>query len=234
MRQLTEGILTTGVVWIISALTVAVYIISTAFFPENAVSSLVLRGDMPAAVLEPWRLASYMLVHLSPLHLVVNMGALIVSGAWFLRHGAPGSLIATFLAGGVAGALAFVVLCSLSESPHIFLAGSSAGICALFGAAAVKSRGIVMHIAQKTIIMNRWWLLSIISIVLVSGVFSLNPGGALAHLAGMSIGIIIASVPTKCRHQNENPIITKTRHSGFASLTSSERAALSPYNSHGR
>lgn len=181
---------------------------------------LQLSGNPTTDMAQPWRFFSYMFLQEYPLHLIGNMAALIIAGVWFERNGARISIIAVYIITGLAGGIAFVISTALAHG-EASLTGCSAAILGI-AASAVCDRQHPMRHWQA--------LLSIAVIVAASGTLGPNPGGSLAHIAGLLAGAIIGrcfrlSRPSK-KSYDKNPLVSKAELSGYASLNSEERAKL--------
>ena len=225
MKRTVDIIISAHTTWLLAAVNIAVYFL-IAFSIVSPIGLIVLSGDgqpFPAIV-------TYMFVHASPLHLALNIVALIFCGVWFQTHGNCISLLAIYFAAGVGGAMLFMALTSMAITGPTVLVGSSAAICGVLGGAIVYSKEVRIDLGFRKICLKAAPLIIITAIVLTSGLISNNPGGAVAHIAGFVIGILI-SIPFTRINKRKSRLIVKAEQSGFASLSQSEKIGLSIANS---
>ena len=103
--------------------------------PEKMVGLLTFPGDPRELLFVPWTSVTYMFTQISFLHLTVNMlwlagfGAMM-KGDWWQTAGA-------YLAGGIAGAVAFSMYTIYAGLPGEHLAGASASVIAVVAATTI-------------------------------------------------------------------------------------------------
>ncbi|HEY4106451.1 MAG TPA: rhomboid family intramembrane serine protease [Polyangiaceae bacterium] len=142
----------------------------------------VLSGDW-------WRTMSYLFVHFNWLHLLMNMGGLLVLGPFVEQAYGRFRYLAIYLAAGCAGTAVYLAL-SLFE-PSEQLVGASGCIMGLLGAhVAVMLRAWRRHRAP----MAREMLVRLLFIVALQVVFDrTTPNVAgLAHAVGLAAGFLCA------------------------------------------
>lgn len=194
------------------------------------VEALALPADGAAG--HPWAFISYMFIQYDPLHITLNMLWL----AWFWLLGADNgrnalALLSTFIAGGVAGGVAYV----LTASEGILL-GSSGAVMAIVAAVAVANPSARTGLP----FLRRIYLLPLAAVILLIYIACRafgSPASHTAHLAGIAAGIIAgmamrltpkkipAAQPTPSASSSSD-ILAKLRSSGYASLSPAEREAL--------
>lgn len=132
-----------------------------------------------------WRVVTSAFLHIGPIHLLINLYALVLLGAFIERaYGALRMLV--IYAGGVVGGgvLSFLL------SPHIS-AGASGAIMGLLGVAmmmAYRNRHRLSPAAQRTF----WiWLLPFFALSMLLSFF-IPSIDALAHLGGLGGGLGLA------------------------------------------
>ena len=138
----------TRLIWV----NLAVFVLLTTFdvldqFGGGVVSSLLpsegarmlatsWRLDIPSQ--RPWSVVTHMFAHLGVWHLGMNMLLLFWMGRVY--HGEVGSrrLLSTYLAGGLAGFLAYFILTNGFKplQSNTYALGASASVMAIFGAIA--------------------------------------------------------------------------------------------------
>ena len=197
------------------ALNVGVYlwmgIHGVSWVQPRMVDLLAWGADLPLLTLtgDGWRLFTAMFLHAGPLHLGLNMYALVFTGARVeLEYGTP-RMLAIYLAGGLLSSCASVYWGALHmlatnqfghEVPHLVISvGASGAIMALFGSLLALlvvpqphpgAGGLRSPIGQA--------LVQVVAINL--GLGFLIPGvDQAAHvgglLGGVAIGLILAAAP---------------------------------------
>lgn len=234
-----------SMVWRLIALNVALYVVlhllSTFSGVSVAVAGLL---ELPAGLSRfascPWSMLTYMFVQVDFLHLAVNMLLLYCFGTMLARVSSGRTLIWTYLAGGLTGAILFVMAGSLFSGAwtQTRLIGASGAVMAVMMAVTVITPSLQVSVFPLSSPVRLVWVTAAILLIeLVSLLMSGNGGGHLAHLGGVIAGTVTglvishrerparrrvrkaasASVPTV------DSIIDKIRTSGHKSLTPEER-----------
>lgn len=203
MRRLFNNLFDAWGLWLLSAIMIVVYL-----WPPLSIAELVLSSSAEVDASEPWRLLSYIFVHASPLHLAVNIIALIAVVTFCRFDGFR--LPTVFFIGGLSGGIFYIVFCAFFGL-HGILAGSSAAVFAVAAAGAMLYR--------------HYWLLIIASAMAAIGLLGANMAGAVAHIGGVVSAIIYALFVLK-RRSRQNLLIGKVNLSGFSSLSDDERSEL--------
>ncbi len=149
----------------------------------------------------PWTLFTYMFLHFDFLHILFNMIVLYVGGRLFSDFIGADRLTATYLIGGLFGAVFYIASFNIfpvfQEVVSISLAiGASASVLAIFIAIAVYMPEYQLPLP----LFGRIKLKYIAIFFVVLDVISIdkgNPGGHLAHLGGALWGFIYASLLKK-------------------------------------
>jgi membrane associated rhomboid family serine protease len=172
------------VTWTIIALNVAVYL-STALTSVNGLNqpeashllqNWQLTPSTVAANHEYYRLFTAMFLHVSLLHIVVNMVALIWVGQYLERLLGPARYLAVYLLGGLGGSVA-VLLFGARFDPVV---GASGAIFGLLGACLLMVRQLGF---------DPWVL--VVNIVLNFAITFSIPGiSRLGHLGGFVVGAL--------------------------------------------
>lgn len=184
------------------------------------VGNLALTAAPDTVAAAPWSIVTYMFLQVYPVHFVINFAALAAASWWFMRRGGASAYALTYLLGGICGALAFLATCALAGVPQASLAGCSASVMALVGAVLADRRRHIRHAAV---------IAAVIAVVAATGAFGSNPGGSMAHVAGLLAGFIIgriASRPKSPAAATADPIVKKAMQSGYLNLTPDERRRL--------
>ncbi len=146
----------------------------------------------------PWTLLTYMFLHLDFFHILFNMVVLYVGGRLFSDFIGADRLTATYLIGGLAGAVFYIVSFNIFPAFRDVVAyavalGASASVLAIFIAIAVYMPNYQLPL----LLLGRIRLKYIALFFVVLDVISIdkgNPGGHLAHLGGALWGFIYASL----------------------------------------
>lgn len=209
--------------------------------------------SLPASVRSlahaPLSPVTYMFTHTGFIHLAVNMLWLIGFGAMF--RGSSTTLLLTYLAGGLAGAAAYLSVGAIApiisnsnlipeESVRLILnsplSGSSAAVMAVVTATAILTPDRKVSFFFLNGISLKWVAASALFTILVGpALISLMsaPGFAAGliiypsipvHIAGMMAGISVAFI-LKCRERNHQKLIRDTFSEAIPRHQSSTRIA---------
>ncbi len=136
----------------------------------------------------PWTLITSMFVHVSFGHIFSNMFWLYFIGRIFEDFVRGYRIFYTYLFGGLAGGLLFLLFSSFTRQPYPMI-GASAGVMAVVVAIAVLVPNysvylfIIGEVKLKYVVLASFILSSIVD-------FSVNSGGKVAHIGGALYGII--------------------------------------------
>lgn len=139
---------------------------------------------------QPWSLFTYMFVHVSFMHILFNMLWLYWMGIIFTDFLGKTRLVYTYILGGIAGGLLYMIVSTIFE-PHSLglLIGASAGIMAVIVAAAILVPDYELMllffgmVKLKYLAMAAFILTSIIDL-------RENTGGKVSHIGGAIYGAI--------------------------------------------
>ena len=159
------------------------------------VSYLQMPAFLPSLVQQPWSIISYMFLHTNFVHAIFNLIALYYLGKLFITYYNQKQLVATYIWGGLAGALLYVAgynLLPYFEAYKIgsYLIGASASVMAiLFAVVGIAPNNVV----RLTLVGNvKLKYLGMAFLVLdLLGLGSVNSGGSMAHIGGAIMGYII-------------------------------------------
>ena len=200
--------------------------------PEKMVGLLTFPGDPRELLFVPWTSVTYMFTQISFLHLTVNMlwlagfGAMM-KGDWWQTAGA-------YLAGGIAGAVAFSMYTIYAGLPGEHLAGASASVIAVVAATTILTPERRVRLLFIGDIRLKW--VAPIALLTVFAGFSAETA---AHLGGLFAGccagallrfhdkaIARRAMREARRRTMRMKILQKASFSGFASLSEEERREL--------
>jgi membrane associated rhomboid family serine protease len=155
---------------------------------------LLLPGAPMEFITKPWTLLTHMFMHAGLLHLLFNMLTLYFTGQLFARYFNDKRLLSLYFAGGLAGAIVFLVAVNVfplftRAGVAYTAAGASAAILSvLIGIAAFRPDDDVFLFGVIRIKLR--WLALIIMVLDVIQIRSGNAAGHLAHLGGAVWGIV--------------------------------------------
>lgn len=157
---------------------------------------LALPSSLSAVVTHPWTLITYMFLHESFMHLLFNLIMLYFGGMIFLEYLSKRKLLWTYLAGGLSGALFFIIAFNIfpvfdSAKDIAFALGASASVLAIIIAVATYVPDYTIHLFLIGRIKLKYLAIALILIDILS-IQSGNPGGHIAHLGGAFWGFIYA------------------------------------------
>ena len=160
--------------------------------------------DIDVLMRRPWSIVTHMFAQLGIFHLIFNMILLWWMGSIYQAEVGSRRLLSTYLTGGFAGfvvyVLAFNFLPGLIEPDVVSYAwGSSAAVVAIFTAAATLNpnrevKFIFFGSVQLKYIALAYVLLNYYSLSKVDGV---NVGGEIAHLGGAFFGYMLITLNRK-------------------------------------
>ena len=177
---------------------------------------LALPAKLENLLYKPWTFITYMFTQRGFFHMLFNMLWLFWLGRIFLEFLDRRQFIFTYLAGGVAGGITFLILYNTlpvfeSAVNHSVLIGASASVSAIVVGAAV----LVPNYYIRLLFFGNVKLiyLAIAFIVLdIIGIGGGNPGGNIAHLGGALLGYLFISQLKKGNDWSKWSIFKKKKH----------------------
>ncbi len=185
------------------AIFVAANLIRVFFFLWNVEGAaeamsqwLGISSNVHVVLHRPWTLITYMFLHFDFLHILFNMIVLYVGGRLFSDFIGQDRLTATYLLGGLAGALFYIVSFNVfpvfEEVVAFSLAiGASASVLAIFIAIAAYMPNYQLPLLLFGRIRLKYIAIFFVVLDLIS-IDHGNPGGHLAHLGGALWGYTYA------------------------------------------
>ncbi len=185
------------------AIFVAANLIRVFFFLWNVEGAaeamsewLGISSNVHVVLHRPWTLITYMFLHFDFLHILFNMIVLYVGGRLFSDFIGQDRLTATYLLGGLAGALFYIVSFNVfpvfEEVVAFSLAiGASASVLAIFIAIATYMPNYQLPLLLFGRIRLKYIAIFFVVLDLIS-IDHGNPGGHLAHLGGALWGYTYA------------------------------------------
>jgi len=163
-------------------------------FADAVLRYLVLPAQPAALLWKPWTLLTYNLVHEGFLHLLFNVLYLFFAGRLFVDFVGAQRFIPTFLLGGLAGGLFYVLCYNLFPyfAPVLDQAtnrGASAGVMAILFGLTAKVPGL--NVRLFFVLDVKLWMIALLLLLLdLAYLPEGNAGGHLAHLGGAAFGYL--------------------------------------------
>lgn len=151
-------------------------------------------ASLPALLLKPWTLVTYMFYHEDFFHILFNMLWLFWMGKIFQEYLGEKKLFSTYVLGGICGALLYIIAYNVfplfAESVGFsFALGASAGVLAITIATATLLPDYRIGILLIGPVPLKYIALVTVFLDLIS-VSGSNAGGHIAHLGGALFGFI--------------------------------------------
>jgi membrane associated rhomboid family serine protease len=124
-------------VFLVLALTkVLLRLFLVADFESSLMQWVALPADFPHLVYHPWTIISYMFIHTQFFHILFNMLWLYWMGKIFVEYLGTKKLISTYLLGGIAGAVLYILSYNIfplfrNSGLHPPMIGASASVLAI-------------------------------------------------------------------------------------------------------
>jgi len=157
----------------------------------------MLPADLSKIVTKPWSLITYMFLHTSFLHILFNMIWLYFGGRIFLEYLNNRKLLSTYLLGGLAGGLLYILAFNALPVfqdilPVSKALGASASVLAILIAIATYVPNYTVRLFVLGDVKLKY--IAIFSVAMdVISIPSGNAGGHIAHLGGALFGYLYAS-----------------------------------------
>jgi membrane associated rhomboid family serine protease len=138
---------------------------------------------------QPWTIVTYMFLHINLWHILFNMLWLWWMGRLFVEYMGEKRLVYTYIIGGIAGGLLFMLTFGLALPQPFVLMGASAGIMAVIVAIA----GLIPEYTVFLFLIGPVRLKYVaFGIFLITSIldFSENSGGKISHIGGAVYGLI--------------------------------------------
>ena len=156
------------------------------------VNWLALPADVSQIVFKPWTIVSYMFLHEGFMHILFNMIVLYFGGTIFLSYLNGKKLVVTYLLGGLAGGLLYVLafnsLPVFSKLASVSIAlGASASVMAILVAAATYVPNYIVRLMFLGDVKFKHVAIGYVILDIIS-IPQGNAGGHIAHLGGALFG----------------------------------------------
>jgi membrane associated rhomboid family serine protease len=160
------------------------------------ISYLAVPANLELLAHRPWTLITYMFLHVDFIHILFNLLWLYWFGTIFIQELGLKKLLSTYLIGGLAGGILYVIFYNLFNvfagvrEASIAL-GASASVMAVVVATATFQPERRMHLILIGPVKIVY--IALVMFILTSMVdFSTNTGGKIAHIGGALTGFVFA------------------------------------------
>lgn len=205
---------------------------------DGMVSALALTSGWQAFLHHPWTILTYMLFHISPIHLLVNMLFLYFFGVVAADCGASRVVVPLYLAGGLFGGLLYMLF------GKGYMVGASAALLAVVVGVGFSYSTHRIVIKGRSL-PHAGVIAAVIALITLPFVNDLSTW--MAHAAGALVGFIYllllfsakrsgkyvireehssTELPADALSTKRAALQEKVRISGYRSLTADERALL--------
>jgi membrane associated rhomboid family serine protease len=192
-NMLAKLIIINVVIWLVIMVLEVLFDLFNASANEFFIEWLAVPASFDKVILRPWTIFTYMFLHFDIWHILFNMLWLFWFGKIFLEYLNQRQLLATYLIGGIAGAILYIL------SYNIFPKFQDAYLQSVALGASASVMAIVVAISYyvPNYKINLMFIgpVKILYIALISIVMdfimirSSNSGGHLAHLGGAMWGL---------------------------------------------
>lgn len=183
------------VIFILASITrVLFFLFNQPSIYDGIINWLGVPSNTETLLYRPWTLFTYMFLHLDLFHIFFNMLLLYIGGRLFKEFLGEDRLTGTYLVGGLAGALFFIVSYNVfpvfNDISSVAVAiGASASVLAIFVAIATYMPNYPLPLILLGPIRLKYIAIFFVIIDLIS-IDKGNSGGHLAHLGGALWGFL--------------------------------------------
>jgi membrane associated rhomboid family serine protease len=162
-----------------------------ANFTDNFLNYLMVPSIPGEMLARPWTVITYMFTHFNFLHILFNMLMLFWFGRIFMQYLTGRQLLSTYILGGLAGAVFYILFVNgfpgLREHLGSSMLGASASIMAIVIAISFYVPDYTLYLLLIGPVRLKYIALAFI-ILDVLMIASYNAGGHIAHLGGAVYG----------------------------------------------
>ncbi|MCC6691288.1 MAG: rhomboid family intramembrane serine protease [Bacteroidia bacterium] len=159
---------------------------------------LGLSPDFFTVITHPWTLFTYMFFHMDVFHILFNMLWLYWMGQLFVEFIGSKQLISTYLLGGIAGGILFIIYATLfpASAGGSILIGASAAVMAIVIAIGFLLPNYIVHVFLLGAVKLKY--IALASFILSTVIdFYNNTGGKIAHIGGALYGFLFFTLHRK-------------------------------------
>src|SRR5512133_2587205 len=171
-------------------------------FNNNIVKYLMVPSVPEELLHRPWTIITYMFTHYQFLHILFNMLMLYWFGIIFMQYLSSRQLLSTYIMGGLAGALLYILFINgfpgLREYLGGAMLGASAAIMAIVVAISVYVPNYTLNLLILGPVKLKYIAIAFVTMDIIM-IASDNAGGNIAHLGGAIYGFLFISQLRKGR-----------------------------------
>jgi membrane associated rhomboid family serine protease len=160
------------------------------YFHKKFLTYLMVSADLSKLILKPWTLVTYMFLHSNFWHILFNMIWLFLFGRIFLSFLSEKQMLSTYILGGLAGAVLFILTYNIFPGLKILsgeMLGASAGVMAIAMAICFYKPNFSVYVPLIGPVKLKYIAIFFI-ITDIMQIASYNAGGHIAHLGGVIYG----------------------------------------------
>lgn len=163
---------------------------------DDFLDYLAIPANLEVLAKRPWTFVTYMFLHVDFIHILFNLLWLYWFGTVFIQELGLKKLLSTYLLGGLAGGLLYVIFYNIfpvfnEVRENSIALGASASVMAVVVAAATYHPEKRMHLVLIGPVKIVY--IALVMFIFTSLVdFSVNTGGKIAHIGGAFIGFLFA------------------------------------------
>jgi membrane associated rhomboid family serine protease len=166
------------------------------YFQDNVLKFLMVPASLQVLLHRPWSLLSYMFLHFEFLHILFNVLWLYWFGRIFIKYLNERQLLSTYLLGGLAGAVLFMIFYNVfpglkSDLNTAQALGASASVTAIVMAVSFYAPNHEVYLPFIGSVKIKYIAIFFV-ITDVLQIASDNAGGHIAHLGGAFYGYLFA------------------------------------------
>jgi len=193
---LVKLILINVAVWVLIMVLDVIFNLFNIPIIDNIIEWLAVPANIAKLITRPWTLFTYMFLHYDLWHILFNMLWLYWFGRIFLQYLSERQLLSTYIIGGLAGALFYILSFNIfPKFQDVYLnsmaLGASASVMAIVVAISFYVPNFKINLLFIGPVKIVW--VAVFSIILdIFMVKSANSGGHLAHIGGAAYGYLFA------------------------------------------
>jgi len=192
-NMLVKLILINVGVWVFILVMDAIFDLFNTRFSDSILPWLAVPASLGKLITRPWTLVTYMFLHFDFWHILFNMLWLYWFGRIFLEYLNQRQLLSTYLFGGLAGALLYILSFNIfPKFQDAYLASMALGASASVMAVVVAISFYVPNYRIHLLFIGpvKIYYIAVLSVLLdVIMIRSSNSGGHLAHIGGALWGL---------------------------------------------
>ncbi len=157
---------------------------------------LAVNSNLMETIMQPWSIITYMFLHEDFFHIFFNMLVLFFAGGLFLHFLGSRRLLTTYLLGGIAGAVLYLLAYNIFpvfkaySDLKVPMLGASASVMAVFFGITAYNPNYPVRLFLLPVQVRLWHIAAFYFIIDLISIKSSNPGGHIAHIGGALWGYL--------------------------------------------